>query len=185
MGDSNQRPAVTVFGSSQPMPGSAAYEQARTLGHLLAQAGFDVINGGYTGTMQGVSQGSSKAGGKAIGITCALFDGRRSGGNRYLAEAIHTPDLLARLRGLTDRGLAYVVLGGGIGTLLELFLVWNQRAIAGSDRPCILVGAHWQRVMASLRDLTEVRARHTDLLHMVDTPAEAVEYLTAALQPRP
>ena len=34
--------SVTVFGSAQPQPGSSAYEAARDLGRLLAQAGFAV-----------------------------------------------------------------------------------------------------------------------------------------------
>ena len=89
------RPVVTVFGSSSPRPGSTAYERARTLGRLLAQAGFDVVTGGYSGTMQGVSQGATEAGGKAMGITCAWFDGWRPGGNAYLSQAHHTPDLLS------------------------------------------------------------------------------------------
>ena len=42
---------ITVFGSSQPAEGSKAYEEARRLGRLLAEAGFAVCNGGYAGLM--------------------------------------------------------------------------------------------------------------------------------------
>jgi uncharacterized protein (TIGR00730 family) len=181
------RPAVTVFGSSQPRPGSVAYERARTLGRLLARTGFDVVNGGYSGTMQAVSQGATELGGKAVGITCALFDGQRPGGNAYLTLEHHTPDLLARLRQLVAHGQAFAVLGGGVGTLLELLLVWNLSAIstpigvrpAGIEpnKPCILVGTHWRRVLADLGRETEITPKHIDLLHIVDTPEEAVELL--------
>ena len=134
--------AITVFGSAQPPPGSPLYEQARTLGRLLAEAGFTVVNGGYTGTMEGVSQGATEAGGTVVGITCAVFDGRRAAGNPYLSSTVHSPDLLARLRQLVERGNAFIVLSGGIGTLLELFLVWNLSAVGSVDKPCILVGSH-------------------------------------------
>ena len=40
---------ISVFGSANPQPGSVAYEQARTLGGLLAGAGFAVSTGGYGG----------------------------------------------------------------------------------------------------------------------------------------
>jgi uncharacterized protein (TIGR00730 family) len=181
-----ERPTITVFGSSQPTPDSAAYKRARTLGRLLAKAGFDVVNGGYSGTMQGVSQGAVEAGGKAVGITCALFDGRRPGGNSYLSQAVHAPDLLARLRQLVERGEAFIVLGGGVGTLLELLLVWNLCAIGastgvGASKPCILVGAHWRRVLAGLERETEITPGHTALLHIADTPEEAIEFLNHTL----
>jgi uncharacterized protein (TIGR00730 family) len=172
---------ITVFGSSQPRPGSVAYEQARLLGRLLAEAGFAVANGGYSGTMQGVSQGAVEAGGEAIGVTCAAFDGARPGGNAYLSRAVHTPDLLARLQQLTECSDGFVVLGGGVGTLLELFLTWNLLVIGIVDKPCVLVGAHWRRVLAALERETEVGPRHVAVLQVVDTPQEAVAFLEAAI----
>lgn len=172
---------MTVFGSAQPLPGSDGYEQARQLGALLARAGFTVVNGGYSGTMQGASQGAREAGGQAVGITCALFDERRPGGNPYLSETVHTPDLLARLRLLLERGDAYVVLDGGVGTLLELFLVWNLLTIGTLHKPCVLVGEHWQRVLEALVRETRLRADHLSLLHVVDTVPEVVDLLRQAL----
>lgn len=175
------RHSITVFGSSQPQPGSDAYEQARLLGRLLAEAGFAVVNGGYYGTMQGVSQGTAEAGGQATGVTCALFDGARPGGNRYLTDEVHTPDLLARLRQLLDLSDGYLILSGGVGTLLELLLVWNLLVIGTLDKPCILIGAHWQRVLAGLEKETEVRPEHVAQLTVVDTPAAAVQALRQAI----
>lgn len=173
--------AVTVFGSAQPLPGSEGYEQARRLGEQLARAGFIVVNGGYTGTMQGVSHGAREAGGQAVGITCALFDERRPGGNPYLSETVHTPDLLARLRLLLDRGDAFVVLDGGVGTLLELFLVWNLLATGTLHKPCVLVGAHWRRVLDALVRETRLGDQHLSLLQVVDTVPEAIDLLQQAL----
>ena len=173
--------SITVFGSSQPQPGSDAYEQARELGRLLVEAGFAVVNGGYYGTMQGVSQGAAESGGQATGVTCALFDGSRSGGNRYLTGEVHTPDLLARLRQLLALSDGYVVLSGGVGTLLELLLVWNLLSIGALDKPCILVGGHWRRVLANLEKETEVRPEHIAQLLVVDTPVEALQALQQAI----
>jgi predicted Rossmann-fold nucleotide-binding protein len=90
---------------------------------------------------------------------------------------MHTPDLLARLRQLVELGDAYVVLDGGIGTLLELFLVWNLLAIRSVHKPCLLVGAHWHDVLASLSQQTQIGPQHIAMLRIVDTPAEAVRAL--------
>lgn len=184
--------AITVFGSSQPPPGSKAYEQARQLGRLLGRAGFVVVNGGYTGTMEAVSRGATEAGGQAVGITCAVFEKRRTGPNPYLSQVVHTPTLLARLQQLVERASAFVVLGGGVGTLLELFLVWNLLAVGelpplparGEQTPVVLVGSHWQRVLADLAHHTEIEPRHLRMLQVVDTPEEAVRWIQNALDPR-
>ena len=179
--EGNQPKSVTVFGSSRPAPGSAGYEQARKLGRLLAQAGFRVVNGGYSGTMQGVSQGATDVGGRATGITCAVFDGQRAGGNPYLSDSFHAADLLARLAKLVELSDAYVVLYGGIGTLLELFLVWNMLANGVIDKPCILVGATWRRALQDLAQETQVGAQHIAMLQVADTVQEAVALLRRAI----
>ena len=174
--------AITVFGSAQPAAGSVGYEQARDLGRLLTQAGFAVVNGGYTGTMEGVSRGVTEAGGRVIGVTCALFDRNRPAGNPYLTETVHSPDLLARLRTLVERGDGFVVLNGGVGTLLELFLIWNLLAIEATHKPCILLGTRWQRVLEGLAHDTAIESRHISLLRVADTPADAVHLLKSALK---
>jgi uncharacterized protein (TIGR00730 family) len=173
--------AITVFGSSKPQPGSTAYRQARELGRLLGRAGVTVINGGYTGTMEAVSRGVTEVGGTAIGITCAVFDGERPAGNPYLSQSVHAPDLLARLRHLTEMGDGYIVLEGGVGTLLELLLVWNLLTVHAVDRPCILVGAGWRLVLASLEQETEVAARHTALLQVTDSVEDAASLIAEYL----
>ena len=175
------REVIAIFGSAQPHPGSALYEQARRLGRLLAERGFTVVNGGYSGTMQASSQGATEAGGQAVGITCAIFDDGRPGGNPYLTHEIHTADLLARLRRLTERCDGFVVVEGGVGTLLELLLVWNLLAIGVIDKPCILVGAHWREVLRDLERQTQVNDQLCALLRVTDSVEDAVRLLEASL----
>ena len=61
-------PTISVFGSAAPLPNTADYEAARTVGRLLAQAGFAVQTGGYSGVMAAASQGAAEAGDKANDI---------------------------------------------------------------------------------------------------------------------
>ncbi len=61
---------VTVFGGASPKAGEPAYENAMQLGQLLAQAGFTVMTGAYSGTMEAVSRGAADAGGHVVGMTC-------------------------------------------------------------------------------------------------------------------
>jgi uncharacterized protein (TIGR00725 family) len=86
---------ITVFGSSRRDEGSALYRETYELGRLLAQAGYAVLSGGYNGSMAAVSRGAREAGGRVIGVTCAVFDPTPP--NPWLTEEIRTPTLLDRL----------------------------------------------------------------------------------------
>ena len=151
---------VTIFGSSQPQPGSAEYDLAFELGKTVAEAGWTVCNGGYGGTMEASAHGAASAGGHTIGVTCRAFGPRRP--NAHVRQEVPTFDLLGRLNTLVRLGRAYVVLPGGTGTLLELALVWESmnKSLLRS-RTVVLLGGFWMPVVACVReahpDTCEVR----------------------------
>jgi len=135
---------VTIFGTGRAKGGDRAYELAGEVGRVLAQAGFTIANGGYAGTMLAAAQGAAAAGGQTIGVTCSAFG--RGGPNEFISREIATESLDERLDTLIKLGLAYVVLPGGTGTLLELAKVWelkNKGFLAGG-KPIILVGEFWK-----------------------------------------
>ncbi|MBV9547264.1 MAG: LOG family protein, partial [Chloroflexi bacterium] len=61
--------AITIFGGSRVLPDSAEYAAARQLGENLAEHGFEVVTGGYSGVMEAVSRGAKERGGRVIGVT--------------------------------------------------------------------------------------------------------------------
>jgi uncharacterized protein (TIGR00730 family) len=112
---------ITVFGGSQPMEGSAAYEEARKLGTLLAQRGHAVLTGGYMGTMEAVSHGASEAGGHVIGVTCEDIETWRARkANQWVKEERRKKSLIERLQALIEGCDAAIALPGGAGTLTEI-----------------------------------------------------------------
>ncbi len=139
---------VSVFGGSQPKPGSAAYEEAKELGRLLAQKGHTVLTGGYIGTMEAVSRGAAEAGGHVIGVTCAEIEKWRTGGaNEWVKEEMRKGTLVERLECLLTSCDAALALPGGPGTLTEISLMWNMMIIRGAERrPLILIGEGWRSV---------------------------------------
>ena len=140
---------ITVFGGSSPKPGSAAYLQAGQLGKLLAQTGHTVATGGYIGTMEAVSRGANEAGGHVIGITCTDLEHMRpTGANEWVKEEIHYESLHQRLGALIDICDGAFALPGGVGTLAEISVMWNQLLIgAQKPKPLILIGDGWKKVM--------------------------------------
>lgn len=55
------RRVVAVFGAAWAQPGSALYAESEALGAALARAGFELVNGGYAGTMEGSAKGAATA----------------------------------------------------------------------------------------------------------------------------
>lgn len=167
---------VTVFGSSRIERDSPEYREAYELGRLLAEHGYVVCNGGYSGTMEAVSRGCKEAGGRTIGVTVEVFG--KLAPNEYIDEEIGTASLLMRLDRLTAMADAYIVLKGGIGTLLEMALVWNLRLMhVYPEKPIILLGPAWRRTVEALSEHLLIREIDRRALIFVETPAEALQAL--------
>ena len=161
----SQGPIVTVYGSSSPKEGSLDYEQARALGRLLAQQGYVVATGGYSGTMEGASRGAKEAGGHVIGVTTSLFDKARPTANPYVDEEIKLPTLFQRLHYLVTLADAWVALPGGIGTLSEVALTWSLMQ-TGELRhgPFVLVGEMWRTTIGEFSGDDHVKPQYRDLI---------------------
>lgn len=168
---------IAVFGGSAPAESSHAYEEARRVGRLLAKAGFTVMNGGYMGTMEAVSRGAKEAGGRTLGITSAAFEWRGIQANRWIDREEKAPDLLSRLRRLTQAD-GFLVLKGSVGTLTELSLTWSLIQTRTIPRvPFVLLGPHWRRVLDAFIANSYARSEDLALIQVADTPEEAVALL--------
>lgn len=143
---------ITVFGGSSPVPGETAYVQAYELGKLLGKAGFSVLTGGYIGTMEAVSRGAAETGGHVIGVTCDQIEAWRAvSPNKWIQEELRFVTLEERMYALIKNCDAALVLPGGIGTIAEFSVMWNQIQVQAIPiRPLIFVGQVWQEIFAYL-----------------------------------
>ncbi len=142
---------ISVFGGSQPQPGSPAYAEACELGKLLAQSGHTVLTGGYIGTMEAVSRGAAEAGGHVIGVTCADIEAWRAiKPNGWVQEERRFATLQERLNELVRACDAAIALPGGPGTLTEIAMTWNLMIVHAIPRKLlILTGTGWKSLMES------------------------------------
>jgi uncharacterized protein (TIGR00730 family) len=176
---------VTVFGSSRPAEGDAAYAEARALGGALAAAGFTVCSGGYGGVMEAVSRGAKDAGGRTLGVTTSFF---RSRVNRWVDEEVRVATWEERLFELVRRGEGYVACRGGTGTLVELAIVWemlNKRVMA--RKPFAVLGDFWQPVVERVREVEGGADSHWNaadggLIRACAQPVDAANFLASALR---
>lgn len=159
---------VTVFGSSRAIPTDPVYEEAMRLGRLLAEGGYEVCTGGYSGLMEAVSRGAAEAGGRVVGVTVKSWASRIRP-NAWLGEEIAAEHLFERLLRLTESD-AYVALPGGLGTLGEVALAWNLfQTESIAVRPLILVGGLWPRLVTCLRTELRVEPRDLELVHFTES----------------
>jgi len=174
---------IAVFGSGSAPADHPLLAQAERLGHLLAQAGFTVMCGGYDGTMEAVSRGANQAGGQVIGVTMDLFEHLEP--NLWVTKEQRVKDFFPRLKRLTSAD-GFVVLGGGIGTLTEATLTWSLLQTGQiSARPFVFVGDSWRRLFDAFRAETFMTEREFDLATVVDNAAEALVVLQRSLLPTP
>ncbi len=140
---------VAVFGGASAKPGDQAYQDAMRLGSLLGAQGHTVMTGGYIGVMEAASRGARESGGHVIGVTCTDIERYRNGkANQWVTEEWSYTSLRERMYALIDNCDAAVVMPGGVGTLSELAVMWNELIVNGKKpRPLILVGAQWRKIM--------------------------------------
>jgi uncharacterized protein (TIGR00730 family) len=104
--------------------------------------------------------------------------------DRLFDELIVTPDMRERKRLLEERGDAFLVLPGGIGTLEELFEVLVGRALGYHGKPIALVNTSgcYDALLALLADGERrhlVKSSIARLLLVHATAEEAVAALMA------
>jgi uncharacterized protein (TIGR00725 family) len=175
-----ERPIVAVFGSSTLTRGEAPWAVAHELGERLAAAGLAVMNGGYAGAMEAVSEGAARGGAPVIGVTTSLFNHRPA--NPHLSHREDRSTLLERLDYLVHVASAFVVLEGSVGTMAELFLTWNLLAVDGrAAAPLVCLGGPYAEFLRAATRPGLVMPELARFVEVADTPADAVERVVRGL----
>ena len=114
---------VTIFGSARLKRATPVYNGVKKLAAELTKMGCDIISGGGPGLMQAANEGAHSVHPKAI-------------------------TFFSRLHHFMIVSDAFVVVPGGIGTLLELSLAWQLLQVSKLyNTPLILVGKMWAELV--------------------------------------
>jgi predicted Rossmann-fold nucleotide-binding protein len=131
--------------------------------------------------MEAACRGAAEANGASLGLTLAVFGDR--GANPFVTREIKNATLFERLSNFVELSDSFVVLGGGLGTLAELFTIWNLKQTAALDaRPFILLGPNWPAIIQYLRANTEIREKDLMLIHILEKPEQVIEFLNKRLK---
>jgi len=139
-----ERYRVSIFGSARATSGSFAYEETRRVAGALAEMGCDIITGGGPGLMQAANEGaaSSPERARSVGIRVDLPFEQEV--NAFVGLAFEHRTFFTRLHQFVLLSDAFLVAPGGIGTVLEMLMIWQLLQVRHlGDTPLILVGRMW------------------------------------------
>ncbi len=160
---------VAIFGSARAAPGTHVYEEVKRASAAFAALGCDIVTGGGPGLMQAANEGAASAGApKSVGIRIELpFE---QDVNPFVSHAFEHGTFFTRLQHFALASDAFIVVPGGIGTVLETMMVWQLLQVRHmQDVPLILVGKMWKglvdwtaQAMLDPPDAPRQRRRHQD-----------------------
>jgi uncharacterized protein (TIGR00730 family) len=145
---------VSIFGSARLQPGTRAYDEVKRLAAELARMGCDIVTGGGPGLMQAANEGAASvetgSGEHSVGIRIALPFEQHV--NPFVGDAHEHQTFFSRLHHFALVSDAFVVVPGGVGTLLEMAMAWQLLQVRHLHNvPLVLVGAMWPGLLAWAR----------------------------------
>jgi uncharacterized protein (TIGR00730 family) len=140
---------VTIFGSARIPRDHWVYAGVRDLARDLAEMGCTIITGGGPGLMEAANEGAASAGTGARNIGIRVDLPFEQEVNPFVEETYEHRTFFSRLHHFVLVSDAFVVLPGGIGTVLEFTMIWQLLQIRRLKRaPLVLIGQMWREFLA-------------------------------------
>jgi uncharacterized protein (TIGR00730 family) len=179
--------AVTLFCGSSCGRDPRHRAAARALGGELARRRLTLVyGGGRVGLMGEVADAVFEGGGRVVGVIPSFLRTQELLHPRIAERDLFVTDsLFERKRLLIERGDAFAVLSGGLGTLDELFEVVTLAQLERIGKPCALlnVAGFFDSLLAHLRGAADagfVDRRHVEFLRVHQEPAALLDDLQRA-----
>jgi uncharacterized protein (TIGR00730 family) len=149
-----ERYRVTIFGSARVPEDHWVYAAVRDVAEELTRLGCDIVTGGGPGLMAAANEGARRAGasasGRSVGIRVELpFE---QDVNAFVTEAYEHRTFFTRLHQFVLMSDAFVVMPGGIGTVLEAMMIWQLLQVGHlQGTPLILAGKMYAELVVWCR----------------------------------
>jgi uncharacterized protein (TIGR00730 family) len=178
---------VSIFGSSRIRRGDPVYDEVKKLSYELAHMGIDIVTGGGPGLMEaansGAIEGQIESHARSFGLAIHLPSEEQS--NPFVDKVFRHRTFFSRLHHFVRLSSAFIVMPGGIGTALELFMVWQLLQVKHmKEHPVILVGTMWTGLIDWIRETMVSRGLVSppdlDVVNVVASSAEAIPIIRAS-----
>jgi uncharacterized protein (TIGR00730 family) len=180
---------VSIFGSSRIRRGDPIYEEVRKLSFELARMGIDIVTGGGPGLMEaansGAVEGQIESHARSFGLAIHLPS--EEAANPFVDKVFRHRTFFSRLHHFVRLSSAFIVFPGGIGTALELFMVWQLLQVKHmKEHPLILVGSMWpglvEWISATMVERGLVNPTDLDVTKVVGSSEEAIPIIAASYE---
>ena len=184
-----ERFQVSIFGSARIERGSIYYDAVKDLARSLAEMDCNIITGGGPGMMQAANEGAAEVDSghldRSVGIRIDLpFE---QDVNPFVQSAFEHRTFFTRLHHFVLVSDAFVVVPGGVGTVLESMMVWQLLQVRHVENvPLIFVGKMWRELVEwgrtyMLREGLELASPEDfDIPVCVDTAEEVIAAVSEA-----
>jgi uncharacterized protein (TIGR00730 family) len=143
--------------------------------------GIDIVTGGGPGLMEaansGAMEGQVDSHARSFGL--AIHLPTEEGANPFVNKVFRHRTFFSRLHHFVRLSSAFIVFPGGIGTALELFMVWQLLQVKHMrEHPLILVGTMWNGLLEWTRGAMVERGLASppdlEIVRIVATSEEAI-----------
>jgi uncharacterized protein (TIGR00730 family) len=181
-----ERYRVAIFGSARAEKGSFVYDEVKRAAAAFSAMGCDIVTGGGPGLMQAANEGAASAGlpERSMGIRVDLPFEQEV--NPFVEQVFEHQTFFTRLHHFVLASDAFVVVPGGIGTVLEMLMVWQLLQVRHlTDVPLILVGKMWPGLVdwarTSMLDprLSMAKPEDLEIPRCLETADEAIAVVRA------
>ncbi len=173
---------IAILGGAGWKETDETYKQAFQVSKILAENGYELINGGGPGVMKAATEGAHAGNQRVVVITYHPNKPKRhyegvSQENNFDEEII-TLDYFDRTKVMLQNTDVHIIFRGSIGTLSEFGMTWVISWIhEPNNKPIILYGSFWNEILDVIDKNMEVKEGERDILKICNTPKEVLEYV--------
>ncbi len=182
------RKNICVFASSSNFLEEVYYQDAKELGKLLGQNGYNIVYGGSTlGMMWACASEVKNNNGKIYGVMPErlIEMGCRTDNCDEFYPAVGMRERKAKMDEISD---GVIALAGGFGTLEELAEMIVQKQLGYNKKPIVILNTNgfYNKLIEFFDVIIEEKFANKltkNLYFIAQTPAQALEYLKNYKEP--
>ncbi len=185
---------ICVFGASSSIIDKSYIRQTEKLGREIAKRSHTLVYGaGASGLMGAAARGAKENGGYIVGVVPNFFKDEDMGADGRIFkdcdEIITTDSMRERKRIMEDRGDAFVILPGGIGTFEEFFEVLTLKQLERHNKAIAIlnIDGYYEDMLKMLEKAIEknfFREACKLLYKVFDDYGEMLDYIENYKAPR-
>ncbi len=181
---------ICVFASSSNKIGEAYFNDAKELGKLIAESGYDFVYGaGCVGTMFASASSAKYNGAKIYGVIPKKLTNIGVDW-KDCDEYIVTECMATRKKKMRELGDAYIALAGGFGTFEEVLEVITLKQLGYHAKPIVFLNTngYYDKLIEQFDIMFKqdfAKKVNENLYYVAKTPKDTIKYIKSYQKTEP